>query len=386
MESRIISLYHIGEYCKNKNKRLSQNILYLLFLISLCFCSVENPQSKNNKRNFSVFAYFANLPVNLNIITTQAGNRSVSHTDPKAILLDNGKVIIIGRGAELFDSSTLSFETVANRTLNRTRHTLTKMQNGKILILGGNTSTVELYDSSTSTFSNTGTMIQSLRSGNTTTLLPNGKVLVTGGYQTSAPSTSFITAELYDPTTGIFTSTGNMNYARQLHNATLLNDGTVLIAGGYDSQSLKVSVAEIYNPTTGLFTSLSNSSCQSTSNNTAVLLTNKNVLIANTSGGGYLQFFDITSNNCTIIQQSLREINTFPVSLLKDGRVIFAGGYSNATKSFVRDINIYDPNSNSINYPGNMILARTYPLTVVLSDGRVLIFSILSLTTEIYTP
>ena len=57
-------------------------------------------------------------------------------------------------------------------------HKLTKLQDGRILI-SGDINTVEIYDPTTATFSNTGSMIQSLRTGHTNTLLPNGKVLVT---------------------------------------------------------------------------------------------------------------------------------------------------------------------------------------------------------------
>lgn len=373
MKWKISSLYPIGEYYKLTAKRLSVNILCSIFLISLCFCNVENPQSKNNKRNFSVFAYLANNPIppNLNIVTTQVGSMNNTHLNPRAILLDNGKVLFVGSGAEIFDPSTLSFSVIPNRILNRTLHTLTKLQDGRIIILGGNVSAVEIYDSTTTTFSNTGNMIQTFRYGHTSTLLPNGKVLVTGGYRTGVTITSFNTAELYDPTTGLFTSTGNLNYPRRLHNATLLNDGTVLIIGGWDSQDNKVTTAEIFNPATGLFTSLTNSSCQSSNRETSVLLTSKKVFIADTGSYGNLQLFDLSSGNCTIIQLSLGELSGFSIALLNDGRLLLAGGRS--TSGYARNLNIFNPNSNIINYVGNMSKAKYYPITVDLKDGRVLI-------------
>ena len=68
-------------------------------------------------------------------------------------------------------------------------------------------------------FAMTGSMI-SPRAGHTATLLLNGKVLLAGGYQGS-PDDVLATAELYDPSTGAFTATGNMTTPRVLHTATL---------------------------------------------------------------------------------------------------------------------------------------------------------------------
>ena len=387
MKWKISSLYPIGEYCKLTAKRLSVNILLAIFLISLCFCNVENPQSKNNKRNFSVFTYFANLPVNLNIVTTQAGSMYLTHTNPRAILLDNGKVLVVGNGSELFDPTALNYSVIPNRTLTRTSHTVTKLQDGRILILGGNLSTVEVYDSTTSVFSNTGSMIQAIRNTHAATLLTNGKVLVTGGYQTSS-SSPLLSAELYDPTTGVFTSTGNMNYARRTHNATLLADGTVLITGGFDSLGNRITIAEIYNPSTGLFTVLSNSSCQNTNRNTAVLLSNKNVFVADNGSPKILQIFNASTNICSILQISLRGISSFSVNPLRDGRVLLVGGVANLDS--IKELNVYDPNTNTLNFLGNMRVAKDFPLATTLQDGRVLINGRYSTDdskiTEIYTP
>src|SRR6185369_1407776 len=92
------------------------------------------------------------------------------------------------------------------------------------------------------------------RADHTATLLPNGKVLITGGVFTTSPApVPTQSAELYDPATGTFTTTGSLNTARSLHSATLLNNGKVLIAGGYGGNGGALSTAELYNPVTGSF-------------------------------------------------------------------------------------------------------------------------------------
>src|SRR3954468_13525454 len=77
----------------------------------------------------------------------------------------------------------------------------------------------------------TGSLIVA-RYEHTATLLSNGKVLVAGGYDGSNVLAS---AELYDPKTGTFTLTGSMTAARRVHTATPLSNGQVLVAGGIDS-------------------------------------------------------------------------------------------------------------------------------------------------------
>ena len=70
--------------------------------------------------------------------------------------------------------------------------------------------------------------LKTARYWHTATLLNNGMVLIAGGY-----NGSYLTiAELYNPATGTFTATGSLNAARYYHTATLLNNGMVLIAGG----------------------------------------------------------------------------------------------------------------------------------------------------------
>ena len=78
----------------------------------------------------------------------------------------------------------------------------------------------------------------------TATLLPDGTVLIAGGEV--GGGYTFSSTDVYDPSTGMFGISGSMITPRCCHTATLLNSGQVLITGGYQSPDL--SVAELYNP------------------------------------------------------------------------------------------------------------------------------------------
>ena len=68
------------------------------------------------------------------------------------------------------------------------------------------------------------------RDAHTATLLPNGRLLVAGGYDGSELADS----ELYDPASGIWTISGSLSAARSRHTATRLANGQALVVAGYD--------------------------------------------------------------------------------------------------------------------------------------------------------
>src|SRR5690349_11236289 len=68
------------------------------------------------------------------------------------------------------------------------------------------------------------------------TLLQDGKVLVTGGFgfnDSTGTNSSLSSVERYDPATGLFSFVSSMANGRNGHTATLLQDGRVLVVGGY---------------------------------------------------------------------------------------------------------------------------------------------------------
>ena len=207
---------------------------------------------------------------------TATGSMAAPHGP--ATMLNNGKVLMTGGStqtkpwtvpnAELYDPATGTFIAAgtyadAGSALQLTT-TPTLLADGRVLIAGCTydgygycaydpADVAQLYDPATDTFSLTGAYGHR---GSTATLLTNGKVLFAGG---ATEDVSYPYAKLYDPSTGTFTRTGDMTTARDIHTATLLPDGRVLITGSRDySDGHSNPSAELYDPSTGAFTNIGN--------------------------------------------------------------------------------------------------------------------------------
>ena len=186
---------------------------------------------------------------------TGTGNMTTGSPWATATLLSDGRVLLATAffPPAVYDPRTGIFIPTGTPSITPGKATL--LTNGKVLIAGswsddpGPNFLAELYDASNQTFSLTGNMT-ARRANHTITLLPDGKVLITGGSSGTSFGTgiSFFccvaSAELYDPSSGLFASTGSMAVNRGGHTATLLNTGDVLIAGGLGG----IATAELYHP------------------------------------------------------------------------------------------------------------------------------------------
>ncbi|HUP69484.1 MAG TPA: kelch repeat-containing protein [Acidimicrobiales bacterium] len=218
-----------------------------------------------------------------------------------ATLLPNGRVLVTGgtdtagnnalATAEVYDPAGGTWSAVPQMVKRRKGHTATLLTGpsctaverlahcGKVLVAGGSSSAglsgaglpgsgkesltdpqnaVQLFDPATATWSAAAVLVTG-RSAHSATLLPDGSVLVAGGCARSdgvlSPCSSTARAETYEPITGTWRASPPLRTARAWHTATVVSGGSVLISGGgvvnTGVLNQKLASAELYDPLSG---------------------------------------------------------------------------------------------------------------------------------------
>jgi galactose oxidase-like protein len=262
-------------------------------------------------------------------------------------------------------------------------HTATRLHDGKVLMAGcTGTTSAELYDPRSHTFTPTGSMT-AVRCWHSATLLADGRVLIAGGYR--QPGENLRSAEVYDPSTGTFTPTGDMIGLQFGHTATLLLNGRVLIAGGLAWGCLgcpgQVNNPELYDPSTGTFSLTGAFAGNGNADviggpavSAAVALPDGRVLIAGEptselydtlTGTFKLTGVMTTSPGCGFIFARA-------ATLLTNGLVLLTGG-ENGDCGLFADAELYDVVTGRFTAIGSMTRRRTHHSATLLPDGTVLI-------------
>jgi hypothetical protein len=275
--------------------------------------------------------------------------------------------------------------------------------------------TTSAVPQSLGSFTATGSMAVA-RANHTATLLPNGKVLVAGGAIAAFGGSGFgaptASTEIYDPSTGIFTSAENMTTPRVRHTATLLPDGRVLIAGGSHERPVS---AELYDPLVGTFSTANNMIVGGVG--LATRLPDGRVMIAHETaaelydavtgqfvlaapyphdGPGILGTITSLANGRVLLTgcptrcetgvnwiydperdtfsitgalRTFYDVNT--ATLMTDGRVLFVGSVEN--DGFPSNATIYDVARETFAAIGHTSGAHQFSAATLLSDGTVLI-------------
>lgn len=213
------------------------------------------------------------------------------------------------------------------------------------------------------------------RAAHTSTLLENGKVLITGGFV--ANGSGLKSAEIFDPAANSFTSLPDLNAARASHTATRLPDGKVLIAGGFNGEYLDT--AEIFDPATNSFTPAGRM-VTARSGHVATLLNDGRILLAGGTGKGWTfladaELYDPKTGRFSPTGRMTTERESHTATLLDDGRVLITGGHKGRRSNIViyKSVEIFDPQNGKFTAAGDLTVKRHKHEAVKLSDGRVLI-------------
>lgn len=199
------------------------------------------------------------------------------------------------------------------------------------------------------------------------TVLDNGSVLLAGGWN---PSANFlVSAEVYNPATGLFQPTGSLNSSRNKQTAVKLPDGQVLVAGGYNGSSTRHNSTEIYNPSIGNWINVA-SMVDRRYRFASVVLENGTVLAV--AGGGYgssslqsSEIYNPAADTCTSTGTLSWPRRDNQAIKLPNGTVMSLGNNLAATE-------LYDPDLETWSLAGNMNKTRDGFAATLLSDGRVL--------------
>lgn len=315
------------------------------------------------------------------------GQMTISRAVHSSVLLPDGRVFIAGgfsdgqRGlseSEVFDPRTNSFSSVGKMSARRASHTATLLQDGRVLIAGGYDGdyldSAEIFDPKTGKFTAAGRMTMP-RSGHTAVLLKNGKVLLAGGV--GRGWTFLPDAELYDPQKNIFERTGSMAFARESHTASLMSDGRVLMTGGHRGRRSAITIyssTEVYNPSTGSFSQTGEMTIRRHKHDAVPLQGGKVLIIGGSderdSEGAYTSVEEYDPKS-----ESFRKVGDMKLSryklegasvLLSNGKVLIAGGAARAE--------IFDPASGKAELFGEPFAGAAFFATAtLLRDGRVLL-------------
>jgi N-acetylneuraminic acid mutarotase len=223
--------------------------------------------------------------------------------------------------------------------------------------------------------------MNSKRSDHVSVVLENGNVLVAGGYD----SQHYKTSEIFDVSVESWTTTQNETTSG--HSATtltLLNNGNAILVGGWTGNE-NTKTCELYNPNSDSW-SLASSLMKERSSHTATLLQNGKVLVVGGFDGIYnltsCEIYDPANDTWTAAASLGTGRSSHTATLLNDGRVFVTGGYNPLAGFQVNSTEIYNPETNTWSSGPNMLHGRNRHSASILSDGKVMVTGGESFTSE----
>lgn len=234
------------------------------------------------------------------------------------------------------------------------------------------------------------------RAAHTATTLPGGGVLVAGGCVADGCGEASNETFVVSSDGATIVAGPSMSVPRDSHTATLLDDGRVVLIGGFPGEGLGVLESiEVIDPQS-MTGSLQMPLEVARGGHAAVAMISGDVLVV----GGWIgsrsytasaELFEPTTGQVRAVADAPYGADALDAVVLRDGRVLVTGGQvapGQATEAAAT----FDPETETWTRVGEMSTARLKHFSIVLSDGRVLVMggtsddrNLLS-STEIFDP
>ena len=342
----------------------------------------------------SMCASAATLAGIITLITLAACSSGDDHTLPS-----DPKVSPSPIGTEVRATPTIeatptaeSSDSLGSMMQSRVNHSATLLRDGRVLVVGGMDEgfnplgTVEIFEPETNRWFAADEMKEA-RTEHSATLLKDGRVMVTGGMNEKLELLG--TTEIFDPSTGKWSEHEGMRTVRRGHFTLSLHDGRVAVVGGVGQTLGGMGIlanisavgallsTEIYDPQTDTWSRASDMR-EGHSGGLALVLKDGRVLIA----GGYNQaeglasseVFDPSIDEWMRTATMARKTFANTAIVLSDGTVLFTGGFgmSRAKGGIIPGSEVFDPKTNEWSKAPDTVHGRMKHTITLLPDGRVI--------------
>lgn len=313
-----------------------------------------------------------------------ADSLKVSSSYAASVKLSNGNIMITGgedsvaiRDAEIYDYQKGTWSFTNPMVLGRAFHLLINLNSSQVLAVSGGyqSRSCEIYDVISKKWTLTDSLNYERTFGETATLLDNGDVLVAGGYYLYPGDSRILkSCEIYDSKTSKWIITDSLKIDREYHTATKLQDGRILVAGGFSATQKELNDCEIYDPQTNKWTVVAPLNI-ARYHHSAVLLPDGNVLVTGGKNSQYptdpwlnsCELYDPNNNSWTIKKSLKVSRADHSQIILNNGLLLIAGGGMNNNTW-----ELYNPVSFSNIYLGDYPDTQAVPLVNLLPNGNVL--------------
>ncbi len=270
----------------------------------------------------------------------------------------------------------------------RAEHALIPLKDGNILMVGGYSRDPDAPDGTNPNFHpeqgkiynpllqtwNNGPSLNTGRSGFVGLLLQNGKAALVGGSDLTGHHPNI---EIFDPETGEFFLSADMQVERLGHDAIELNDGRILVVGGTDGWGTFFNSSEIYDPETNTWEMVESTFSLPRSIGQLAKLNDGRVMYMGGSNNwisrNNVDVFDPATGQWSSLTPMNKNRQQFSVEKLNDGRIMVVGGLSIQAHETFSSVEIFDPNENIWTFGSGMNHPRSNASTLLLPDGDLLI-------------